>query len=325
MIRNLLFLAFIASSFLLNAQINVTVTIDHQLGGENFALNQTATTNMSEDVQFTRFEYYLSNFKITHDGGTVTPVEGIYALVQATDEMTSINLGDLDVTSIEGVSFSVGVDEATNHEDPSQYGPNNPLAPQNPSMHWGWAAGYRFAAIEGVSGASMADVFQVHALGDINYFSTEITADDLAFIQPSQGFVIPLVGDYTRVLENVSVDGGLIVHGEEGESVTVLGNFRDVVFTPAAVVNNVNDFSAVETFKVFPNPTVGNKVSVQLELLNTEATQMQLINALGQIIRTTNIDANTRSFEVELPSTGLYFLNINQNGQTVATHRVIRQ
>ena len=77
-----------------------------------------------------------------------TAIPNKWVLVNAS-EATEVDLGSHDVTNVEAVHFHIGVDSSVNHSDPASYPMGHPLAPVFPSMHWGWAAGYRFVAIEG--------------------------------------------------------------------------------------------------------------------------------------------------------------------------------
>ena len=56
-------------------------------------------------------------------------------------------MGPWDIEGVRGVKLHLGVDPAHNHADPSTYASDHPLSLQNPTMHWGWSAGYRFMAI----------------------------------------------------------------------------------------------------------------------------------------------------------------------------------
>lgn len=73
-----------------------------------------------------------------------------------------------NVNKVEAITFSVGVEQAYNHLDPASFPPDDPLAPQNPEMHWGWVSGYRFAAVEGEAGPNLDQHFEIHSIGDAN-------------------------------------------------------------------------------------------------------------------------------------------------------------
>ena len=103
-----------------------------------------------------------------HDTGKISQATGVYILANAS-QVLEVDLGSFDVTNVEAIKFSVGVNEPENHEDPTKWDSNHPLYPKSPSMHWGWASGYRFVALEGKTGDQLNKTFEIHALGDDNY------------------------------------------------------------------------------------------------------------------------------------------------------------
>jgi hypothetical protein len=135
----------------IHAQKNVTLIINHKLGANNFAFNTTAQNDLMQNFQITRVDYYISGIKIIHDGGQITPVQD-YILVKGSYSVSE-PLGSMNVTNVEGIKFSIGVDSPANNEDPALK--LGPLAFQTPSMHWGWGAGYRFVALEGKVGNTL--------------------------------------------------------------------------------------------------------------------------------------------------------------------------
>ena len=134
----------------------------------------------------------FAHVNVIHDGGQETPATGVYALVDAS-QPTTIDLGSLNITTVEGIKFYVGVNTPQNNQDPALWPSTHPLAPKNPSMHWGWASGYFFVAMSGNSGASLDKTFEVHALGNANYFSQTFTTT-AATVNNEQ--VITLNADY---------------------------------------------------------------------------------------------------------------------------------
>ena len=170
--KNLLFILFALFTVTSNAQTDVTLKINHKLGAEDFELDAIGVNNLGHEFKASRLEYYVSRITIIHDGGTETAVpDEVIALVQPEAEIsTSIPLGSFDVTSIESVKFHIGVYEPVNNEDPTLWPEEHPLAPKSPSMHWGWASGYRFIAYEGYGGAGFSQNFQLHGLGNEKLF-----------------------------------------------------------------------------------------------------------------------------------------------------------
>jgi hypothetical protein len=229
---------------------------------------------------------------------------------------TSIPLGSYSVTSIESVKFYIGIQEPTNNEDPSLYSVDHPLGPKSPSMHWGWTAGYRFVAYEGFGGSGFSQNFQLHGLGNENYFEIE---KDVNVVDESGVLVMDLNADYTRGVENIDLNSGTISHGSTGEAKQTLENWRDFVFGNYAVGIETNSPTAV--WSVYPNPSTG-LVTLKVEANATTAI-VQVSNVLGEIVQTINL-ADALTQEVELNQTGIFMFTIlDQSGIAIETKRVV--
>ncbi len=200
--RPLLFIILVLAINIASAQVNVTLYMAQKLGGQPFAYNTSIEADMGYSFNMTRMQYYISEIKLIHDGGVVTPVTDLYFLVDPAVD-AEFQLGEFTITALESIQFSIGVDQAHNHLDPASYPNGHPLAPQNPSMHWGWASGYRFIAIEGLAGDdsnSLNNTYQIHTIGNTNYKTViidvagEINKDDMS---------IYVQADYDKFLINI--------------------------------------------------------------------------------------------------------------------------
>lgn len=314
-----LLLAFCLISDTITAQTSVSLKINHKLGNDNFAFDTEAANNMNNPFKVTRMEYYMSGFTVFHDG-TFTAIEDLNFLVRA-DEDTTLDLGMINATEISQIRFHIGVGEELNHEDPASYSADNPLSPQNPSMHWGWASGYRFIAMEGNGGSDFDNIFELHGLGDDNYLQTRV---DVTPTENSQGILIELDADYARALEDINVSSGVISHGDTGEAKTAIENFRNYVFSQANSTTEVIDYEIVNALQVYPNPTATNSVNVFIDTKNTAATQLQLFRADGSLINTSILN-NQATATIQLEAKGFYFLRISQEGKTLAYEKVVAQ
>jgi hypothetical protein len=73
-------------SNLAQAQVTGFLKINHMLGNDPFALDYTVQNNLSNDLQVTRLQYYVSKISIVHDGNQVTEMhDTVLALVNAAD------------------------------------------------------------------------------------------------------------------------------------------------------------------------------------------------------------------------------------------------
>jgi hypothetical protein len=320
-----IFLLFSLSLFSIGvfAQTNFKLNIQHKLGEEDFALEMSANNNLDQNFKTSRLEYYISEISISHDDGMKTTIDDLWILVDAS-EPTLVDLGEHSISSIDKINFHIGVNPEHNHEDPASYPSDHPLAPQFPSMHWGWAFGYRFIAFEGTSGNNFSQTFELHGLGDENYFKTEIDVNDVVASNATE-FIINLNADYTRALENVQVSAGPIVHGTGYEAQTAIENFRDYVFSYADGVTSTIQFNEVSSFEVFPNPSRDGFISLSLNSLSKEPYQVSVTDLLGrQVLFIKNIrEGDLQELFIQTP--GFYTVNLMKDGQIGISKKILVQ
>lgn len=189
--------------------------------GSQFKLGNTySNTTKGGFYNPTLLRYYISKVTVHLHNGTNVPFADTYILVDLRDVPRYV-LGEADLSSgVDSVTFHIGVDPEHNHLDPTTYPEWHPLALKNPSMHWGWSAGYRFACYEGNGGTSAGNIksnFQIHSLDDKLYTKCVVKCG-------STGGDIPLVAYYERLLRNIDVSKGLINHGSTDEAATLMVN-----------------------------------------------------------------------------------------------------
>ncbi len=320
--KNILFTLLFFGQLTANVycQTDVTFNIFHNLGDNPFELNATSSNNLGHEFNVTRLQYYISEISIIHDNDQETVIEDLHVLVNAT-ETTNVSLGNYPITDVEKIKFHVGVDEASNHVNPVSYWPEgHPLYPTSPSMHWGWTAGYRFLAFEGNSGIALEQIFEFHALGDVNYFTTEVEINSTA---NNGSLAINLDADYTRGLEGIELENGVIVHGEDGDAKIALENFRDYVFSPSTnVVSNI-DFSEINDFNIFPNPSENGLVNIKINSTKDLSYELSIVNIIGQEIEHIYEFKSNNDQEIEINKKGIYFVNIIKEGVVVLNKKLV--
>jgi hypothetical protein len=310
--------AFILS---LQAQHNIQLNIHHKLGDIDFAMNTGAKNNLGDDFSVTRLQYYISGISIVHDNGQVTPIDSFFILVDASLP-TEVTLGNYPIDNVEGIHFYIGVDAAHNHTDPAGYDPSHPLSPKSPSMHWGWASGYRFMAFEGNGGPQYNQLIQLHGLGDQNYVKTRV---NLSATAANDEVIINLDADYTRALEDISVSGGLIVHSELGEAQHALENFRNLVFSPSEINTGSTDFNLLNNLALFPNPSADGQFVACINSAEDGPYQIIITDIMGHQADTRpDLQPNT-NVPLEVRQPGIYFIRLLKNGNTVCTKKLIVQ
>lgn len=306
-------LAFSFSIVGIRAQQNIHLKINHKLGDTPLEMEQAAVNNLGYGFTFTRIDYYISSFSIQHDGGMTTTFPDVYILSKGNEEL-NVMLGVANVTTIESITFSIGVESPTNNEDPAQWPTDHPLNYQSPSMHWGWSSGYRFAAVEGQSGSNMNLNYQLHGLGNDNYFSQTIPVQGM---QDGNMTYIELDADYIEALRDINLSTGPINHGTNTNDLTMLNNFKNYVFSPASSVVGVFE-QPILNFNLYPNPS---KSEFTISGIN-EIMKVQVTDMTGRKILETSFKSAAQ-FEIETPGTYIVYVT-NSSGLTSSQKLIIQ-
>ncbi|MFN5875151.1 MAG: MbnP family protein [Ignavibacteria bacterium] len=252
--------------------------------------------------------YYISGITLHLRDGKNLTFPDTYILVDIRD-VQRFPIGNADVSvGIDSISFHIGVDKARNHLDPTTYPDWHPLALKNPSMHWGWAAGYRFVTYEGKAGTSAGAInatFQIHTLDDKLYTRCSV---------PLGGMIstdIPLIGNYERLLNNIDISRGLINHGSEDEAATFMANMgsaQNPVYT-ASLPTSVDEES--RSVAVFPNP------ASDVITLPVGVVRVEFVDIHGASLQTVHLGQGVNVVSVSALAQGTYqFLVHYQHGTT---------
>ncbi len=313
---SILALVFCMNAF---AQKNVYLTVKHKLGANPFAFNQSATNDLNNNLSVKRIDYYMSKFIIIHDGGqTLNVPDSVIILAKGANNVIK-NLGNYNVTNVEGITFSIGVPQTYNHSDPTLYGSSNPLSPQSPSMQWGWTAGYRFVALEGRAGASLSTDYQMHGLADANYFSQTKMATGVV---TGNNIYVNLDADYTKALKGINVTLGPIDHGVNATDLTVLQNFRDFVFSPGAGFSTgIQSLTKDSGISVYPNPNNGDFFVTATNSQN-ELNSIEIMDITGRTVSILSL-ANTKVSKINIPNKGMYFMLLKTKKEEVFYQKVL--
>lgn len=296
------------------AQTNVYLKINQKLDGNTFAYSMGTSNTLGNNYDFTRLEYYISQITLTYDGGQDTVLSDWYYLVDAGQSINEL-LGSFNFTTLESVSFGIGVDGSKNHADPSTYPMGHALGFQSPSMHWGWSAGYRFAALEGNAGGQ---VWQLHALGDKNYGTATVTT---AGTMVGGDLVIAIDANYEEILNDITVSSTLNYHGEDLQAPTALGNFQTNVFTQGSATVGIDEFAENISFGLAPNPSNG-EVRVMLDNQHEADYSVAVSDIMGREVLSHAISSNGNN-QLRINDAGVYMVSLLIEGKVVSTQKLI--
>lgn len=184
-----------------------------KFGTEDFAFNQDFQFSSGRTIQFTLAQFYVSGMQLPNDGAGFDFTDQ-YLLVKA-DQMM-YDLGTIEVEHYHGITFDVGVDSASNHNDPSTYESSHVLSPQSPTMHWSWNSGYQFIKIEGLAdtsatGNGTADfAFELHVGMDAMLRNVSLTSHFEA--EADKSHMISIEIDWARFFDNIDMTTDFTTH-----------------------------------------------------------------------------------------------------------------
>lgn len=321
----LLLFLLIALGQLSQAQTEVMLRFDHRLDGKAFALNQEATSPLGTKYKLTRLQYYLSGIKITHDGGQELALNTVYLFVDPSKQSSSeFSLGFLsNINNVEKIEFAVGVDAASNHLDPASFPLDHALAPKNPTMNWGWTAGYRFISLSANAArtnGSFLDAVNIEGLGDSNF---KTKSYQVQTVLENNKIYIDMRAEYNLLLDNIVIAGGATNHGETGSAAVLIANGSQKIFSPYIhhtatkdVYNNLNSEAIYGSNEVFIKYSFASFSNLQFKLFdsNGKAIQELKLNTKAGII---NLDNQLMA--------GNYFYSFAQEHQIVSTGKLVKK
>ena len=314
--KRILLLSLFFGSLSLAAQTKeLTLNFHHMMSGESLTDSLVGTNNLGNQFKFNRLQYYVDDIEVIYNQGDTFTYVGVLLIDALAEEMTSVDLGALDFDSITAVRFAVGVGPDVNNLDPSTYPASHPLAPKFPSMHWGWAAGYRFVCAEGVGSSAFNQTFELHGLGNNNYAMQTIATSGA--MSTSDTLVVDIEADYAELVRDIAVAQGPISHGETGDAFQSLKNLNNKVFKSAEGNAALNSQElAFADLKVFPNPSNGRFV-----IEGAQGATVEVYNALGSKVAHKKVAGPTR---IILQDSGIYLMVVSQDGRSTTKKLIVR-
>lgn len=296
-------------------QKEVYFKINHLMGKKQFEMGMVGLNNLQQPFSFKRLDYYISNITLYHDHGQSTLAKDVFLLIRKKGEINQ-KLGDFNIGTLDSISFNIGIDTTLNHGDPTLWPADHPLAPKDPDMHWGWAAGYKFVVLEGKNGVDDLD-FEMHAFGDAILSKAVI---------PTKGKIsdnkleIILDADYEKIMTGVELSNVILIHGVNKHVRSVMKNFATAIFTEASSTTSINDHLK-SNLVVFPNPCFSDKAFVQWN--DTQDGKHLIIkDSYGRLI--SYIDNISETNEITLINPGVYFIQILDTNNKIHTTTLIR-
>ena len=225
-------------------RVEVGVQMDVNFGEAPLPLEDVQLhTGAGNTISVSCLSLLLSDFELVHEDGTRVPLTGQVGWISVADSKLRFRLPEVPVGDYQSFSFKVGLPPSVNHSDPAKYPPGHPLNPSVSNLHWGWAGGYVFLAIEGryEQPGSRLGGYSFHLGNDGNLSKISFSRHFNIVL----GSEIRMKFDVQKLLYGISIsDGKDTSHSAPGDSIA------------AKIKANVS--RSIQLLSISQEPPVGN-------------------------------------------------------------------
>ena len=281
----------------------VIIKMNHLYNGTPFTIDSTYEVDGGVAIEFSRMEFYLHINSLVNTNNESVELDDSYILVNP--EQNNYSLGNHEISDINTLLFHIGVSPEVNHNDPASLENTHPLAPQQPSMHWGWAAGYRFIAIEAMldkdQDGILEAVIQYHAVDDAYYTSLSISD---ASVETETSITFHLDVNYDKMFENINTSNAGVFHGSYQQNQSLIDNIAENNVFSVTENLSIEEVNTLGT--IYPNPFI-DILNLELQLNSS----IHLYNTLGAIIEVYELSPGLHQIETSQLTKGMYIVSIN--------------
>lgn len=306
------FAACLSCAIALYGQNDINLKLHHHVDGATFQYGDIYNFD-GQTVRFSRVQYYLSGFEITHDGGQMTSMPDAYVLGSA--NITDYSLGQENFTMLEGIDFNLGVDSIRNAMNTSAWPSGHPLATQNPAMDWNWPDGYFFWVIDGKVDSDFdgqPDLsFSLHGMG--NHLLTPVNGFS-GLNSSGSPAIVELYVNIADWLEGIQLRYVGVAHNGLHDNQNVAGNTNpESVFTVDIPLSL--DETKIQASNIYADYTLPYAPTIYYNLVTQERVQIAVMDATGRILLEAQDQPNEGNFFVrkELPD-GTYIIRFSNAG-----------
>ena len=304
-----------------NSQKEIVLRLSHALNDSSFKYNEVFEVDGVKNY-YTRLQYYLSGFELEHDGGQSTALNNVYVL--ASGHISNYYLGNFNISSLESISFDVGVDQIANSGNTTNYSSQHPLGPKSPPMDWGWPSGYFFVVTNGFTDADNNNIpetnFQLHALGDM--MLSPIDPIYLSGTNLNDTIYVDLIVNTERFVSGIDLSSVGVDHSSSTDNLTMCNNSSTLnIFEPGYIDVTSLKENNVSSDYIFLDYTLAFAPTINYHFESNNKVNLRITDINGKIhINEKNLVSQGSFFPLKELATGIYIVTID-NG----TNRIFKK
>ena len=304
-----------------NSQKEIVLRLSHALNDSSFKYNQIFEVDGNKNY-YTRLQYYLSGFELEHDAGQSTLLNNVYVL--ASGHISNYYLGNFNISSLESISFDVGVDQIANSGNTTNYSAQHPLGPKSPPMDWGWPSGYFFVVTNGFTDTDNDNIpetnFELHALGDM--MLSPVDPIYLSGTKLNDTIYIDLIVNTERFISGIDLSSVGADHSSSADNLTMCNNSSTMnIFEPGYIDGTSLKEYNVSSDYIFLDYTLSFAPTIHYHFESNNKVNLQITDINGKIhINEKNLVSQGSFFPLKELATGIYIVTID-NG----TNRILKK
>ena len=325
--RKLLLLLLLAGFTFSGISKELIIHFNHKVNGMAYVDGQMYDDGSGNKFKINKAQMLFSRIRVYHDGGSIMTFTGKEDYIFLTLDGSEISLGEQTFTKIDSLVIDFGIDSVTNHSNPALFAMDHPLAIAfGMDQHWGWAAGYKFAIVEGEydkSGTGSIDgAFGFHAIGD--YYRQTLTFKT-GGVEISGKQVLIVDVNYERFFNGIDITTMGVKHGGDpslpGEPITkaMVNIGTEPVFETSTTTVGFEAVHAEAEFEISPN-LVSDRVNI---VPATDVDYMiQIYSSTGSLVAETGWKNGSIDVEINA-SAGIYFVKLTPKEGSPGVERIV--
>jgi hypothetical protein len=295
-----------------NSQKEIVLRLSHALNDSSFKYNENFEVDGNKNY-YTRLQYYLSGFELEHDAGQLTILNNVYVL--ASGHISNYYLGNFNISSIESISFDVGVDQIANSGNTTNYSAQHPLGPKSPPMDWGWPSGYFFVVTNGFTDIDNDNIpetnFELHALGDM--MLSPVDPIYLSGTNLNDTIYIDLIVNTERFISGINLSSVGADHSSSSDNLTMCNNSSTMnIFEAGYIDVTTLKENNVSSDYIFLDYTLAFAPTINYHFESNNKVNLRITDINGKIhINEKNLVSQGSFFPLKELATGIYIVTID--------------